>query len=87
MRSHNLLRVMESIRETEEHEAVQRYYWELGRRIHHDRDFLNFDLNEVLDAVGVNDRHLAAYEDPSFDEEIRTPVSYTHLTLPTKRIV
>ena len=63
---------MESIRETEEHEAVQRYYWELGRRIHHDRDFLNFDLNEVLDAVGVNDRHLAAYEDPSFDEEIRT---------------
>ena len=62
---------MESIRENEEHEAVQRYYWELGRRIHHDRDFLNFDLNEVLDAVGVNDRHLAAYEDPSFDEEIR----------------
>ena len=25
----------------------------------------------MLDAVGVNDRHLAAYEDPSVDEEIR----------------
>ena len=59
---------MESIRETEEHEAVQRYYWELGRRIHHDRDFLNFDLNEVLDAVGVNHSHNAAYQYPSFHE-------------------
>ena len=62
---------MESIRETEEREAVQRFYWELGRRIHHDRDFLDFDLSEVLDAIGVDNRHAAAYEDPSFDEEIR----------------
>ena len=62
---------MESIRETEEREAVQRFYWELGRRIHHDRDFLDFDLSEVLDAIGVDNRHVAAYEDLSFDEEIR----------------
>ncbi len=63
---------MESIREGEEREAVQRYYWELGRKIHHDRDFLDFDLKEILNAIGVDDRHLAAYEDPSFDKAIRT---------------
>ena len=63
---------MESIREVEEHEAVQSYYWELGRRIHHDRDFLDFDLKDVLNSIGVNDQHLAAYEDSSFDEKIRS---------------
>ena len=63
---------MESIREAEEHAAVQSYYWELGRRIHHDRDFLDFDLKDVLNSIGLSDQHLAAYEDSSFDEQIRS---------------
>ncbi|MBG01831.1 MAG: hypothetical protein CL470_06125 [Acidimicrobiaceae bacterium] len=63
---------MESIREIEEDEAVQSYYWELGRRIHHDRDFLDFDLKDVLNSIGVSEQHLAAYEDSSFDEQIRS---------------
>ena len=35
---------MESIRNNEGEATVQKYYWELGRRIHHDKDFMNFEL-------------------------------------------
>ena len=63
---------MESIRILEGDEAVQRYYWELGRRIHHDREFMDFELSDVLDAVGVRSSHLSAYDDEVFDDEIRS---------------
>ena len=63
---------MESIRAGEGHGAVQNYYWELGRRIHHDRDFMDFALEDALDSIGLSRHHVAAYEDPAFDEEIRT---------------
>ena len=36
--THNLLRVMESVRTTDGNSAVFDLYWEFGRRIHHDRD-------------------------------------------------
>ena len=32
---------------------------------------MDFDLGEVLSVVGVSDEHLTAYENSSFDEEIR----------------
>ena len=71
-RSHNLLRVMESIRANEGDAAVQRYYWELGRRIHHDRDFMNFELSDVLRSINVSADHQVAFENPEFDEDIRS---------------
>ena len=43
-RTHRLLRVMESVRETDGEAAVEAFYWELGRRIHHDRT-LEFDVD------------------------------------------
>ncbi len=70
-RSHKLLRVMESIRQSEGDELVQVYYWELGRRIHHDRNFMDFELEDVLDSIAVGQDHASAYENPLFDEEIR----------------
>ena len=36
--THNLLRVMESVRAGHGEDAVFPYYWEVGRRIHHDQD-------------------------------------------------
>ena len=74
-RSHNLLRVMESIRVREGNKAVQNYYWELGRRIHHDKNFMDFNLEDALISIGVSSNHVAAYENPTFDEEIRTRMS------------
>ena len=63
---------MESIRANEGDAAVQRYYWELGRRIHHDRDFMNFELSDVLRSINVNADHQVAFENPEFDEDIRS---------------
>ena len=63
---------MESIRANEGDAAVQRYYWELGRRIHHDRDFMNFELTDVLRSINVNADHQVAFENPEFDEDIRS---------------
>ena len=60
---------MESIRANEGDAAVQRYYWELGRRIHHDRDFMNFELSDVLGSINVSADHHVAFENPDFDEE------------------
>ncbi|MBB33195.1 MAG: hypothetical protein CL455_06045 [Acidimicrobiaceae bacterium] len=70
-RSHNLLRVMESIRAEEGNKAVQDFYWELGRKIHHDKNFMDFVLADVLNTIGVSSNYVSAYDNPDFDEEIR----------------
>ena len=62
---------MESIRNSEGEDTVQKYYWELGRRIHHDKDFMDFELEDVLSSIGVSADHLGAFDDTNFDEEIR----------------
>ena len=62
---------MESIRNSEGEATVQKYYWELGRRIHHDKDFMDFELKDVLSSIGASANHLAAFDDTNFDEEIR----------------
>ncbi len=69
--THKLLRVMESVRAAEGDDAVFDLYWEYGRRIHHDqtRDFTAFD---ALDAIGHDTAHAAAFDDESWDAEIRT---------------
>ena len=68
--THNLLRVLESVRETEGELAVQTLYWEYGRRIHHDRN-RDFTAAEALRAVGFDESHAAAFDDEGRDDEIR----------------
>ena len=65
----NLLRVMESVRAEFGDEAVFPFYWELGRRIHHDQD-RSFDPAAALNAAGLDISHAAAFNDPAWDAEI-----------------
>ncbi len=69
--THNLLRVMESVRTSDGNDGVFRLYWEYGRRIHHDGS-RDFTAAEALEAVGLDPAHAAAFDDPSWDEPIRS---------------
>lgn len=68
--THNLLRVMESVRETGSNDDVFKLYWEYGRRIHHDQN-RKFTAAEALAAVGLDESHAAAFDDDSWDAKIR----------------
>lgn len=70
-RSHQHLRVLESVRAEHGNEGVEALYWELGRRNHHDRD-RTYDVADALRAVGFDTAHAAAMDDASFDAEIRS---------------
>lgn len=70
-RTHKLLRVLESVRTTDGNEGVFRLYWEFGRRIHHDRQLFDFSVEDALTAVGLEPSHAAAYDDDTWDAEIR----------------
>ncbi len=72
--THNMLRVMESVRAAEGDDAFFRLYWELGTRIHHDKD-RDFPMVDALEAVGLDVSHAAALDDESFDAEIDTRMS------------
>ena len=52
---------MESIRNSEGEDTVQKYYWELGRRIHHDKDFMDFVNPTSLQTI-------TGYAEPSVKE-------------------
>jgi hypothetical protein len=75
--THDLLRVMESVRAAdgvtavEANTAVERLYWELGRRQHHDRDPDGYTASDALASVGLDPLHAAAFDDASWDAEIR----------------
>jgi hypothetical protein len=69
--THRMLRVIESVRVGEGAQAVQPLYWEMGRRIHHDKN-LEFSATEVLEAVGLPTSHAAAFDDQAWDEAIRS---------------
>ena len=67
--THRYLRVMEALRRAEGDDAVFPFYWELGRRIHHDK-VVEFDVADALEAAGF-DRSLAdAFDDDRWDDEI-----------------
>ncbi|MGB0113631.1 MAG: DsbA family protein [Ilumatobacteraceae bacterium] len=68
--THRMLRVMESVRATEGNDAVFELYWELGTRIHHDKD-RDFTAAEALEAVGLDTSHAAAFDDEAWDSVIR----------------
>ncbi|GIR38021.1 MAG: hypothetical protein CM15mP49_34060 [Actinomycetota bacterium] len=64
---------MESIRNSEGEDTVQKYYWELGRRIHHDKDFMDFELDDVIDLNRCEQLiTLKLLMTQRFDEEIRS---------------
>jgi hypothetical protein len=68
-RTHRLLRVLESVRAAGG--DAESLYIEYGRRIHHDKDY-GFEVTEALEAVGLDAAHAGAYDDESWDTEIRT---------------
>ena len=67
--THRLLRVLESVRAAGG--DVQQLYLEYGRRIHHEQD-RDFDVADALRAVGLDAAHADAFDDGSWDAEIRT---------------
>ncbi len=69
--THNMLRVMESLRAADGNDAVFAAYWEFGARIHHDGD-RDFDVAEALETIGLDPAHAAALDDDSWDAEIAT---------------
>ena len=68
--THKLLRVMEAVRAGEGEDAVDKLYWEFGRRIHHDGD-RRADAAESLEAVGLDTSYAEAYDDEKWDSVIR----------------
>ena len=72
VRTHGLLRVMESVRTEEGNDGVFRAYWGFGTRIHHDGQLYDFDVEEVLSGCGIDPSHASAFDDNSWDGEIRT---------------
>ena len=66
--THRLLRVMESVRAGGG--DVERLYLEYGRRIHHEQE-RTFDPADALEAAGFDRAHAAAFDDESWDDEIR----------------
>ena len=76
MKTHRMLRVIEALRaaaDTPEagNAAVFKLYWELGSRIHHDKD-LDFDIADALSTVGLDTSLATAVDDETWDAEIRT---------------
>ena len=68
--THRMLRVMESVRASEGDGPIGGLYWELGRRIHHDKD-REFDLADALTLVGLDPAHASAADDEQWDATIR----------------
>jgi len=70
-KTHRLLRIAESVRAAEGNDAFFKLYWEYGARLHHDKD-RSFDPADALKAVGLDPSHADAFDDESWDSEIRT---------------
>jgi hypothetical protein len=68
-RGHALLRVCESVRADGGGDRVGDLYTRFGLHIHHE-DRIDFDVEEDLDAVGVDPDHARALDDRSFDAAI-----------------
>lgn len=68
--THNLLRVMESVRAAEGDAPLGRLYTTFGEHIHHQQD-RSKHAAELLAAAGLDTSHAAAFDDPSWDATIR----------------
>ena len=70
-RTHGMLRVMESVRTELGNDGVFRAYWAFGTHIHNDQQLFGFDISGVLAAAGIDSGHAGAFDDDSWDGEIR----------------
>lgn len=70
VKTHKMLRVMESVRAAEGDTPIEKLYWELASRVHHDGD-VDFPMEQALTAVGLDRRHADAFEDESWDDVVR----------------
>ena len=68
--THKLLRVMESVKNDRGNKGAFEFYWEAGRRIHHD-EVRDVAADEILEAAGLDASHAAAYHDETIDPVIR----------------
>jgi hypothetical protein len=73
--THGHLRVMEALRAAADspedgNHDVFKLYWELGARIHHDKDY-EFDIADALTAVGLDAGFASAADDEQWDPAIQ----------------
>jgi 2-hydroxychromene-2-carboxylate isomerase len=66
----DMLRVVESLRADGQADKIGDLYTELGRKIHHENTY-DFDIADLLQAIGADPAHAAALGDASFDDAIR----------------
>lgn len=69
--TYKMLRVLESVRAAEGEAAVGDLYWQLGARIHHDKNY-EFHISEALESAGLPTSHAEAWDSEEFDAEIRS---------------
>ena len=69
-RTKKLLRVIESVKAEQGADAVAAMYTRFGTLIHHEGN-LDFDLAAELEGLGIDAKHLAAYDDDSIDDVLR----------------
>lgn len=65
-----LLRVIESVKAEQGADAVAAMYTRFGTLIHHEGNF-DFDLAAELEGLGIDAKHLAAFDDDSIDDVLR----------------
>lgn len=70
--THQVLRVMESVRKEYGDEMVGTLYAQVGKKIHIDEDETIDWLPEVLESLKIDAAHLDAREDVSYDAVIET---------------
>ncbi len=71
LKTHKLLRVFASVQAADGNDAAFRFYWELGSRIHHDKDH-EFSAEQALTSAGLDPVHASAFDDDSWDAAIRS---------------
>ena len=69
MKTHRMLRVMESVRAAEGEAPMKDLYFALGTAVHHDKQ-LDFDIGDLLSGLGLDPGHAAAADDVGFDAAI-----------------
>ena len=73
-RTRDMLRVVESLRAAGQADKIGDPYTEIGRKIHHEQTY-DFDIADLLRAVGADPAHAAALGDASFDDAIRAAMA------------
>src|SRR5664279_4509600 len=70
--THRILRVMESVRKQYGDDKVAELYAQVGRKIHIDKEKTFEWLGFLLDSLKIDQAHLEALDDESYDAVIET---------------